>query len=46
MTGTPRRTARLSGVTQNPKEGAGKLLGRGTRIAYEWAQHIYRRGDE
>jgi hypothetical protein len=30
MTGTPSRTARVSGVTQNLKEAAGKLPVRGT----------------
>ena len=35
MTGTPSRTARVSGARRNLKEAAGKLLARGTRIAYE-----------
>jgi hypothetical protein len=42
MTGTPSRTARVSGATRNPKEAVGKLPARGTRIAYEasarWAR--------
>ena len=42
MTGTPSRTARVSAVRRNLKEAAGKLLARGTRIAYEasvgWAR--------
>jgi hypothetical protein len=42
VTGTPSRTARVSGATQNLKEAAGKLPVRGTRIAYEavacWAR--------
>ena len=35
MTGTVSRTARVSGVTQNLKEAAGKILARRTEIAYE-----------
>ena len=42
MTGTPSRTARVSEATRNLKEAEGKLLARGTRIAYEattrWAR--------
>ena len=42
MTGTPSRTARVSGATQNLKEAAGKLPVRGIRTAYEatiwWAR--------
>ena len=42
MTGTPSRTARVSEATGNLKEAEGKLLARGTRIAYEalarWAR--------
>ena len=42
MTGTPGRTARVSGMTRDLKEAAGKLLARGIRIAYEasdgWAR--------
>ncbi|WP_417388513.1 hypothetical protein, partial [Gimesia sp.] len=42
MTGTPSRTARVSAARRNLKEAAGKLLARGTRIAYEalvgWAR--------
>ena len=42
MTGTPSRTARVSGVTRNLKEAAGKLLVRRTGTAYEapsrWAR--------
>jgi len=42
MTGTPSRTARVSGATRNLKEAVGKLLARGTRTAYEasswWAR--------
>ena len=35
MSGTSSRTARVSRVTANLKEAAGKLPARGTRIAYE-----------
>lgn len=35
MTGTPSRTARVFATRRNLKETAGKLLARGTRIAYE-----------
>jgi hypothetical protein len=35
MTGTVSRTARVSGVTRNLKEAAGKILARRTEIAYE-----------
>ena len=35
MTGTDSRTARVSGVTRNLKEAAGKVLARRTGIAYE-----------
>ena len=37
MTGTVSRTARVSGVTQNLKEAAGKVLARRTEIANEAA---------
>jgi len=37
MTGTVSRTARVSGVTRNLKEAAGKILARRTEIAYEAA---------
>jgi len=35
MVGTVSRTARVSGVTRNLKEAAGKTLARRTEIAYE-----------
>ena len=35
MVGTISRTARVSGVTRNLKEAAGKILARRTEIAYE-----------
>ena len=35
MVGTTSRTARVSGVTRNLKEAAGKILARRTEIAYE-----------
>ena len=35
MVGTVSRTARVSGVTRNLKEAAGKILARRTEIAYE-----------
>jgi hypothetical protein len=35
MVGTVSRTARVSGVTRNLKEAAGKVLARRTEIAYE-----------
>lgn len=35
MVGTVSRTARVSGVTRNLKEAAGKALARRTEIAYE-----------
>ena len=35
MVGTVSRTARVSGVTRNLKEAAGKILARRTGIAYE-----------
>ena len=35
MTGTVSRTARVSGVTRNPKEAGSKILARRTGIAYE-----------
>ena len=42
MTGTPSQTARVSTARWNLKEAEGKLLTRGTRIAYEatsrWAR--------